>query len=139
MISIQNYYMGRDLTYGDELTKDKVLNAGITVQRINALILAFQAAGVALETNPKTKTPVSSGWRPAEINGATDGAAVRSKHMTCQACDLYDPEGEIDEWALAHPDVLAKIGLWQEHPSATKGWAHFQTIPPKSGNRVFYP
>jgi hypothetical protein len=59
--------------------------------------------------------------------------------MTCQACDLYDPEGDIDEWALARPEVLARIGLWQEHPSATKGWAHFQIIPPKSGNRVFYP
>lgn len=139
MISIQNYYMGRDLTYGDELTKDKVLNAGTTVQRVNALILAFEADGITLENSPMSKTPVSSGWRPAKINGITAGAAVRSKHMSCQACDLYDPEGEIDEWALAHPDVLTKIGLWQEHPSATKGWAHFQIIPPKSGNRVFYP
>lgn len=139
MITIQNYYMGRDLTYGNELTKDKVLNAGTTVQRINALIIAFEAYGITLENSPMSKTPVSSGWRPAKINGITPGAAVRSKHMTCQACDLYDPEGDIDEWALAHPEVLERIGLWQEHPSATKGWAHFQIIPPKSGNRVFYP
>jgi len=141
MITIQQFYMGRDRIYPAELTPDKQLAAHATVQKINALIAAFRADGVELETKPGTMppSPVSSGWRPAKINGNTAGAAPKSKHMSCHACDLYDPEGDIDQWALDHPEVLAKIGLWQEHPSATKGWAHFQTIPPRSGNRVFYP
>lgn len=139
MISLENYYMGRDGVYGAELTDVIRQNATTTVARINLLIQAFQADDIELESNPVSKSPVSSGFRPAKINANTAGAAVRSKHMTCEACDLYDPEGEIDEWALANPDVLKRIGLWQEHPSATKGWAHFQIIPPRSGNRVFYP
>lgn len=138
-ITLQDYYMGRDRIYGNELTTDKQLNAGTTVQRVNALMDAYQADGVVQHINPQTKSATSSGWRPAAINSLTHGAAPNSKHMTCEACDLYDPDGEIDDWAMKHPEVLEKIGLWQEHPSATKGWAHFQTVAPKSGNRVFYP
>jgi hypothetical protein len=131
--------MDRHLKYGSELTQEKQLKAGTTVQRINQLIARMRADGIDIQTNPNTQSAVSSGWRPAAINANTAGAAVKSKHMTCEACDLYDPDGEIDEWALANPDVLADLDLWQEHPSATKGWAHFQTVPPRSGNRVFYP
>jgi hypothetical protein len=139
MITIAMYYMDRHLKYGGELTPEKQLKAGTTVQRINQLIARMRADGIEMQINPNSKSPVSSGWRPAAINGSTPGAAAKSKHMTCEACDLYDPDGEIDEWALANPESLADLGLWQEHPSATKGWAHFQTVPPRSGNRVFYP
>lgn len=59
--------------------------------------------------------------------------------MTGQAVDLYDPDGALDDWCLAHPERLAEAGLWQEHPAATKGWLHLQSIPPRSRNRVFYP
>jgi hypothetical protein len=59
--------------------------------------------------------------------------------MTGQAIDLADPDGDLDEWCLEHPDMLELYGLWQEHPSATKGWAHLQSVPPKSGKRCFYP
>lgn len=138
-ITIAQYFMNRERLYGSELTEVTRANAELTVARINLLIAAFNADGVELEIRPDTKSPVSSGWRPAAINAGTRGAAPRSKHMTCEACDLYDPDGDIDEWALAHPEVLKRIGLWQEHPSATKTWAHFQIVPPKSGNRVFYP
>lgn len=139
MITIEQYFMPpRDRVYANELTPAIRANAAETVARINLLISVLSAAGVSQPINPATKSPVSSGWRPARINVQAHGA-VNSKHMTGQACDLYDPDGDIDEWALTHPDVLAKIGLWQEHPAATKGWAHFQTVAPRSGNRVFYP
>ena len=83
----------------------------------------------------------NSGWRPPAVNAATPGAALRSKHMLCQAIDVHDPEGLIDNWLMTPQgqDALTKIGLWLEHPSATKGWSHWQTVPPGSGNRVFYP
>lgn len=142
MITIEQYYMDCDGVYGGELTPEHRVNATTMVARINLLIAEIKADEdykVDLEINPKTKSLVSSGWRPAKINQLTPGAALKSKHMTCQACDLYDPDGDIDEWALEHPGVLERIGLWQEHPSATKGWAHFQIVPPRSGKRVFYP
>ena len=34
---------------------------------------------------------------------------------------------------------LASLGLWMEHPLATKGWCHLQVVSPRSGMRVFYP
>lgn len=128
MISLADYYMGRDEKYPAELDETKRANAADVVARVNLLLAAFGE-----------DRAVNSGFRPAAVNAATPGSAKLSKHMTCQACDLEDHEGDLDEWAIDHPEVLEKIGLWQEHPASTKGWAHFQIVPPKSGNRVFYP
>lgn len=128
MISLADYFMGRDRQFPNELTDEMRANAEETVDKVNQLLRAANTA-----------RKVNSGWRPAAINKATPGAAVKSKHMLCLACDLDDPEGDLDEWALERPEILQAIGLWQEHPAATKGWAHFQIVPPKSGNRVFYP
>jgi hypothetical protein len=96
-------------------------------------------AGLTVESSPATGSPISSGWRPMAVNARVPGAAPRSKHMSGQAVDLYDPEGDLDDWCMAHQDRLAAAGLWLEHPSATKSWCHLQSLPPKSGNRVFYP
>ena len=128
MISMADYFQGRDVTYAAELTDDLRVNAGEIVDRANELLERFGE-----------DRSVNSGWRPAAVNAGVPGAALRSKHMTCQAIDLADPEGDLDEWCLDNPHVLAEIGLWQEHPASTKNWTHVQSIPPKSGNRVFYP
>jgi len=96
-------------------------------------------AGVYLDPDPVTGTLVSSGWRPPAVNANTKGAARRSKHMTCEAVDVNDDNGELDEWCMSNLDYLEEVGIWMEHPSATKGWSHFQIVPPKSGNRIFYP
>lgn len=136
MLLIMDYWMGRDSKYRGEMTGQIRANAADLLRRVNTLI---DLAGIALETSPATGSPITSGWRPAAVNAAVPGAAPRSKHMTGQAVDLYDPEGDLDNWCLAHPDKLEQCGIWLEHPSATKGWSHMQSIPPKSGNRVFYP
>lgn len=139
MITLQDYVRGYDQLYPSDFTPEVFHNSATTIDRVNALIKAMQADGVVVENNPKYGHPVNSGWRPPMVNANVKGAAPRSKHMTGEACDLYDPEGELDEWCMAHPDVLAEIGLWLEHPSATKGWCHLQVAPPRSKNRVFYP
>jgi hypothetical protein len=61
--------------------------------------------------------------------------------MTGEAIDLYDPDGDLDEWLMSEKGrgILEALGLWMEHPASTKSWSHLQTIPPRSGNRVFYP
>jgi len=128
MITLAQYYMGRDQVYGELLTRPLQQNALETVEKVNQLLLAFGE-------NRK----VNSGWRPPAVNTNTPGAALRSKHMTCQACDLEDIEGDLDEWCMDHLEVLSGIGLWMEHPASTKGWCHVQTVPPRSGKRVFYP
>ena len=138
-ITLQDYLMGRDQAHPGELTEFIARDATATVMRVNDLLAKAVKAGVTIDINPKTGTPVSSGWRPYAVNAATPGAAVRSKHMTGQACDLYDPDGDLDDFCLSNPELLQALGLWLEHPSATKGWCHVQTIAPRSGKRVFYP
>jgi len=135
MISLADYWMGRDKTHAAELTPEIRQNAIETVRRVNDLMKAA-----------KLTCTVSSGWRPPAVNAGVAGAAKRSKHMLAQACDLQDSDGALDAWCLANLSELVRIGLWLEHPSATKtqgrfghGWCHVQTVPPKSGNRVFYP
>lgn len=139
MINQNEYWMGRDLKFSDDLTDAIRSNADALIAKVNKLLLRASVSGVKCECHPTSKSPVTSGWRPPSINRSTPGAAVKSKHMTGQAIDLYDPDGEIDDWCMGHQGVLAEIGLYMEHPSATKGWCHLQTVPPRSGLRVFYP
>ena len=82
---------------------------------------------------------VSSGYRPPQINNQVTGAAKKSNHMKCLACDFKDPDGELAKWCLLNLDVLKGCELWLEAPSKTPGWCHLQCVPPKSGNRVFEP
>lgn len=134
MISLSDYWMGRDTAYPALLTDELRAAATETVARANLLISAYQAL-----TKDEEPRRVNSGWRPPSVNSATPGAAPRSKHMSAQAIDISDPEGDLDEWCMDHPEILQTIGLWQEHPSATKGWCHVQIVPPKSGKRLFFP
>lgn len=144
MITLTNYWMGRDATHGLYLGTDLRANAQRTVDIANSLLVLAKGAGVTLEESPRTGSIVTSGWRPQDINAATPNAAVRSKHITGQAIDLYDPDGDLDDWLLMQAGaprggVLGDLGLWLEHPAATKGWAHVQIVPPGSRRRVFYP
>lgn len=141
MITLKDYWMGRDATHPLALSTQIRRNAEVTVGLVDKLLAMARADGVSLEKSPRTGSVVASGWRPPTINAATAGAAVNSKHMTGESCDIYDPDGDLDEWLMSAPGqrALVELGLWMEHPSATKGWAHVQTKPPRSGNRVFYP
>jgi hypothetical protein len=140
-IDLKQYLMGREEIYPGEYTPEIQANAEKTVEKVNSLLAVLEAQGVSLEANPKTLSLVSSGWRPPQINGQVKGAAPKSKHMTGQACDLYDPEGEIDDYLMtdAGQRILASLELFIEHPSATKGWSHCQCVAPRSGKRVFFP
>ena len=123
MITVEQFLMGRK----EGLTADLLSNAQETVEKVNQLLDYFGF-------NRK----VTSGYRPASVN-ASVGGAKKSNHMLCKACDLEDTDGKLDNWCMSNQDKLAQVGLWLEHPSATKGWCHVQTVAPKSGNRVFYP
>lgn len=141
MISVEDYFMGRDRTHGLQLGPDLRANAARTVEAVNKIMVLSKLAGVALHNDPDTGTPVSSGWRPADINARTKNAAKNSLHLTCEACDVHDPHGELGRW-LQTPGgrkALEDLGLWMEEPSYTATWAHLQTRPPPSGRRYFIP
>ena len=132
MITLTDFWMDRDkiVPPSEEMRK----NADETIYRANLLLSWYY------HDNPDAeKVKVTSGYRPPAINAQTPGAAARSKHMTCQAIDLSDPDGELDDWCMENGKMLEQVGLWQEHPSATKNWVHWQIVPPRSGKRVFYP
>lgn len=91
---------------------------------------------------------VTSGWRSKEdqiriytAKGITDQAQMhmRSKHFSCQAVDIADPNRELQEWIKTNIKLIEEIGLWMEDFSATPNWVHFQTVPPASGKRFFLP
>lgn len=148
MITLTDYWTGpdarrRDQEYAGDLTEAIAQAATVTVMRVSELLARAEAAGVSLDRHPVTGSLVSSGWRPPQINAATAGAAAKSKHMTGHACDVYDPDGDLDQWCMDNLHELQAIGLWLEHPGATKGWCHLQTVPPgrppRPDVRVFWP
>ncbi len=141
MISIADYFMGRREQYPLAMSPEIERQALLTCELASKLLTQARTYGVTLDVSPRTKTLVASGWRPPEFNSKVPGAAPNSKHMTGQAIDIYDPDGDLDDWLMtgAGQAALTALGLWMEHPSATKSWSHLQTIPPRSMRRVFYP
>lgn len=97
-----------------ELTPQHIENAKKLLEKVNALLTDLGIAQVF----------VSSGFRPSDINSSIANAAKKSLHMTCQAIDIQDPDGTLDELLDESDALLKKHGLWQESPNATKGWAH---------------
>lgn len=143
MITISDYFMGRDKTHADELTDELRENAQETVTRVNGLLLLAKEEGVE-------PGPVDSGWRPKAVNDKTSHAAPHSEHLVCKACDLHDTKDrDFARWCLRNtaplclqsgqPDLLAEIGLWMESPQWTPDWVHLQTVAPHSGRRIFVP
>jgi hypothetical protein len=140
-ITLGDYLQGRDAIYPEDFTLEVMANAEKTVKLVNSLLAVMEAEGMKLEAHPVSQSLVSSGWRPPQINRQVKGAAPKSKHMTGEAVDLYDPEGDIDNFLMSGQGqrVLASLGLYIEHPSATKSWSHIQIVPPRSQSRIFYP
>lgn len=135
VITLSQYFMGREATHSDELTPLLLENAQETVRRFNELAAIYEDM-----TGQNAPDQVTSGWRPKSINDRVPGAAKGSKHLTCEAIDVRD-DGPFDKWCMTHPAHLAEAGLWQEHPGWTDGWCHLQTVPPRSSPqvRVFIP
>lgn len=131
MITIEQYFMGRDKLYPEELTDNLKSNAEVTVNKTNQLMTIY-----CQETGNQCPG-VRSGWRPKEINAKTPGASKSSHHMTCEAIDLGDSTNALKDWCLTNLIALEQIGLWMEDPECCPSWCHLQTVSPKSGHRVF--
>jgi hypothetical protein len=98
--------------------------------RVNAL---FEALGYPCDlrsghrTREKTLALIEKGYR----------AAVGGNHELSLAVDVADPTNMAD--ADLSDEMLQQYGLYRESPTATAGWTHLQTVPPKSGHRTFNP
>ena len=95
--------------------------------------------GVVFLINQTTESGISGklygGFRPQSC----PVGAPRSNHKEGLALDRYDPDNKIDNWCMDNLGVLEECNIWIEHPDKTDRWSHWQCVPPKSGNRVFYP
>lgn len=138
LLTIEDYWMGRDKKYPGDLTAAIEANAAETVRRVNSLLAAYaEDSGLPLPT--KNGSHVASGWRPLAVNDATSNAAAKSKHITGQACDIYDPDRDLARWCVNHQGILEQIGLWCEDPRWTPTWLHCQCVPPGSSRRIYIP
>jgi len=125
MITRENILKGRD--------KDFPLSA-----EMEGNLLSLIAALKIMEAESNKEFVVTSGYRPPVINQRVGGAR-KSRHQTCQAADIADPDGSLADFVFKNLAALERANLWIEAPSATPGWVHFQTVPPKSGKRIFTP
>lgn len=140
-ITVEQYFLKHGDKHRADLHPQIVKNAVALLDKVNKLIRVMQSDGIGLDLVPLKHLLVcfTSGWRPGAVNAATPGAARFSLHMSGEAIDLSDPDGMIDEWCMSNTKILRELGLYMEHPSATKGWCHLQSRPPKSGRLIFYP
>ncbi|MGL5935265.1 MAG: D-Ala-D-Ala carboxypeptidase family metallohydrolase [Cetobacterium sp.] len=82
---------------------------------------------------------MTSGYRSPEYNKTIKGAAPNSNHMSGKAIDISDSDKALAKFCIIKKNLLADYGLWCEDPRTTPTWVHFQSIPPKSGNRFYIP
>lgn len=122
-ITATEYLMGRAKI--EDLSDELRTNLSMVLNAVNALLADFGEY-----------RKVNSGYRRAIDNKAA-GGSLKSKHLTCQAIDLEDKNGKLK--AFCTEEILEKYNLYMEHGSATPSWAHLQVVPPRSGNRIFYP
>lgn len=132
MLTIEDYFTssGRypERLNSDEITSEIYENAKDYVGRLNA----------ACDELRIEKRKFSSGFRNSLANTRAKGAK-KSGHMKGTSGDLEDWDGEIDRIFSLNLHILEKHGLYLEDPRFTKGWAHTQSVAPRSGNRVFIP
>jgi len=130
MITLEQYWMGRDVEYASDFTEEIRANAQITVDRVNQLLERADAG--------KSHT-VRSGWRPRTLNATVPNASASSKHITAEAADIADDDRALADYCAASQVDLVEIGLWCEDFRYTKSWIHLQIVPPKSGKRIYIP
>lgn len=135
VITLEDYF--RKVSYIETPSTKVKDNATQLLSKVN-ILLAY-AAKDGVECAEPINLKVNSGWRPRLYNETVVGAAPNSKHISGEAVDLADPDGELDDWCMKNQRILEDLGLWLEHPGSTKSWTHLQSIPPRSGNRVFFP
>ncbi len=143
MLTLADYWMGRDRLYASHLRAEIIRNADITVRKVSTLLHAADLDGIEPGEDQVTGTAVSSGWRPPAVNDRTANAAAQSTHLTGEGVDLQDhADRRLAAWCCRNLHHLINLGLYLEDPRWTGGrdpWVHLQTRAPRSNKRIFVP
>jgi len=125
-ITLKEFLKGR--AEFKDLDEDIQKNIEITLEKINKVREFY---------NKPMK--VNDGLRIKK--GYKGSGAPKSKHFQGQAIDIDDNDsGNFAKWCMVNLAFLASVGLFMEDFRWTNGcgsWCHFQSVPPKSGKRVF--
>lgn len=103
--------------YGRPLT----VTSGLRDMTKHLAIYAEKNAENARQGKPQIQVPMSS------------------KHLYGQAADISDVSGAFWNWCMDNSALMEELGVYFEDRAATPTWVHIQTLPPKSGKRVFKP
>lgn len=112
----------------DDLSPEEQTNAIDLLKKVNTLLERFGEY-----------RSVNSGYRTKSDQMKINPKAPKSKHCTCQAVDLEDRRGTLDEFCSKNVVILKELGLYLEWPGATPNWCHLQSVSPASGNQIFRP
>lgn len=123
----------------EELNKRKYSTTPMIEQNLHELCRRLNIIRAAYGKPMIVTSGLRSDKQQAELIKAGKSNATKSKHLTGHAADIADPDKELAKWCLENVKVLEKAGLWLEHPDYTPNWVHFQSTPPRSGNRFFIP
>lgn len=131
----------KDITKGQVVPKEYLANLKELLEKLKVLEVAYGQSFT-----------ISSGFRSMEKHlsiyaqkGITDKAKIplKSKHLFCQAADIYDPKKEIQAWIKANNEILNELNLFLEDFNYTDSWLHVQIVPFKSyvegKSRFFIP
>jgi hypothetical protein len=130
LITPDDYLKRRDIIYYEDWNKKLEKTMLTTLEKINNFLKEIHINDVQ----------VTSGWRPQQLNDSIKNAAVKSKHITCEAVDLLDMKPFLLMHAILENLIAAEIhGVYFEDFRYTPTWVHIQVTPPKSGQRIFIP
>ena len=136
MLTLDVYFKHKK-QYEKEFNQEIFNNGLLLLQKVDQLIEILSVNNMFF--TEKEGNIISSGWRPVSYNSKVKNAAKKSNHTLGKAIDLYDANNKVGKYLLKNKKHLEELGLYCEHPDATPGWLHIQTVPPRSGNRFFYP
>lgn len=120
MITLEQYFMGRDKSHKDELTPEIINKAKTLLDKVNRLLLIIVW---------DEEVEITSGWRPESLNAKVKGASKKSAHTLGMAIDIKDDKKQsLAKRIRENIDMLKILGLWLENPDFTKGqntnWVH---------------
>ena len=105
------------------------INAADLLERVNELLGNAVSSGIKVPINSQTKSLVSGvKWGGYRGENCPEGRG-NSAHKEGRAVDVFDPDGDLANWAANNISLMIDLGLHMEHPAATRGWAHFTTRP----------
>lgn len=82
---------------------------------------------------------ITSGLRSEADQARINPSAPKSKHLLGQAADVSDKDGSFWAWCMDNMHLMEQLDVHFESKDSTPTWTHIQTVPPKSGKRIFLP